>query len=119
MQRSNDDRVYGEEGNDVLWGAAGADQMAGGVGNDTLYGGDGNDQLDGGDGNDWLDGEAGTDQMVGGQGDDIYLVDNAGDAVFEQAGQGYDIVGSSVSYALNNIKKMAGAANASIWWVAA
>ncbi len=33
MQRSNDDRLYGEEGNDVLWGAAGADQMAGGVGN--------------------------------------------------------------------------------------
>lgn len=51
-------------------------------------------------GNDWLDGGLGADTMIGGQGDDAYRVDHAGDLVVEQAGQGQDVVRSSVDYRL-------------------
>jgi len=38
--------------------------------------------------------------MLGGAGDDIYGVDAAGDVVTEQAGEGSDLVQSSVTYTL-------------------
>ena len=48
-----------------------------------------------------LDGRAGADSMTGGAGNDLYIVDNAGDAIVEGAGQGtLDRVNTSVSYAL-------------------
>jgi Ca2+-binding RTX toxin-like protein len=47
-----------------------------------------------------IDGRAGADAMYGFGGNDSYIVDNAGDRVFEDANAGHDIVSSSVSYSL-------------------
>jgi trimeric autotransporter adhesin len=52
-------------------------------------------------GNNLLNGNAGADIMVGGAGNDTYLVDNANDAVVENAMEGTDVVLSSAHYALS------------------
>ena len=51
-------------------------------------------------GNNILDGKAGADSMYGGAGDDRYFVDNAGDVVIENAGEGRDTVFASTHYRL-------------------
>ncbi|ATI80953.1 hypothetical protein A6768_13865 [Sphingobium yanoikuyae] len=56
--------------------------------------------LTGNAGDNRLRGGTGADMMIGGAGDDIYYVDNAGDRVVEQAGEGHDLVVSSVSFNL-------------------
>ncbi|MEP9401705.1 calcium-binding protein [Sphingomonas sp. VNH70] len=56
--------------------------------------------LTGNSGNNYLDGGAGADAMQGGAGNDIYVVDNAGDVVTENAGEGNDLVLSAISYTL-------------------
>ncbi len=75
----------------VLIGNAGDNVLLGEAGNDTLFGNGGNDLLDGG---------AGADAMAGGGGNDIYIVDNVGDAVTELASEGIDTVYSSIDYTL-------------------
>lgn len=49
-----------------------------------------------------LSGGAGADTLIGGEGDDVYIVDNVGDIVIENSGEGIDTVQASVSYALGD-----------------
>ena len=81
-------------------GSAFADEIAGDGGDNSLDGGGGNDLLQGRDGNDILTGGAGVDRLEGGAGNDTLFVDDAADEVVEGAGQGFDVLAASVSYAL-------------------
>ncbi|MBV4488953.1 hypothetical protein HU727_025530, partial [Pseudomonas sp. SWRI153] len=60
-----------------------------------------NNTLTGNAGNNILDGGAGIDTLSGGAGDDVYVVDSRSDTVIELAGEGHDVIRSSVSYTLS------------------
>ncbi|HYU95509.1 MAG TPA: calcium-binding protein [Sphingomicrobium sp.] len=74
--------------------------ITGTSGNDTLIGTSGDDLIEGLDGNDTLIGRGGNDTTDGGPGDDVHVVEDAGDIVIEDAGEGNDTVVSRVSYTL-------------------
>jgi serralysin len=85
-----------------------------------LRGWEGAERLEGFAGNDVLDGLAGADVMIGGQGDDTYYVDTVehwdpltqtyffgSDQVIENAGEGSDMVISTVTYTLpDNVERL-------------
>jgi serralysin len=87
----NVEDIDGSDFSDTLNGSDDANVVRGRAGNDTIDGKGGNDTLDGG---------AGADSMTGGQGNDVFYIDDAGDQVFETAGQGNDAVYTSLSYTL-------------------
>jgi Ca2+-binding RTX toxin-like protein len=93
--------IEGTSGPDALDGTADADIIEGGEGGDILKGLGGNDRLDGG---------PGADEMSGGTGDDVYSVDDSGDVVIENAGEGTDEVRSFVwLYTLpDNVENLTG-----------
>ncbi len=72
----------------------------GNAGDNTITGNNLDNTLAGGGGNDTLDGGTGADAMIGGTGDDTYIVDDVSDYAVENAGEGFDTVRSSLSYAL-------------------
>ena len=94
--------LFAVEGTDpvTMSGNEFAQSLYGNNGANVLNGGGGNDYLVGYDGNDHLRGGTGADNLRGGTGNDTYYVDDAADAVFEDAGQGDDLVLASVSYTL-------------------
>ncbi|HEY0011360.1 MAG TPA: hypothetical protein VGB79_00740, partial [Allosphingosinicella sp.] len=102
--------IVGTNGDDVLGGTAEADSIRGEGGNDALSGLGAGDLIDGGTGNDVIDGGEGADTMRGGMGDDVFLVDQAGDTVVENAGEGTDEVRTALgSYGLGaNIERLTG-----------
>ncbi|WP_083930208.1 calcium-binding protein [Methylovulum miyakonense] len=67
---NGNDNLFGDLGNDTLDGGSGNDFVDGWHGDDKAFGGDGNDQLTGGYGNDQLVGEAGEDNLFGQTGND-------------------------------------------------
>jgi Ca2+-binding RTX toxin-like protein len=74
--------------------------IAGNEFDNRLNGGGGADTLKGLGGADILDGGTGADWMLGDEGYDIYIVDDFGDVVTEEIGEGFDQVQTGVSYSL-------------------
>jgi Ca2+-binding RTX toxin-like protein len=122
---AGNDMLFGGSGNDTLDGGPGADTMLGGAGSDTAdyssspagvtvnlatglgSGGDAQGDLLGGIENiigsahdDVLMGDSGANMLAGGAGNDAYFVDNAGDAVIENAAEGLDTIYSSTHFRL-------------------
>src|SRR5262249_58051684 len=102
-QTEGADVLIGGTADDTLNALGGDDTVSGGVGNDILAGGSGNDRLFGNAGSDVLDGGTGLDTLQGGPGDDLYIIDNTGDAVLENANEGSDTISSPVSYSLSSV----------------
>jgi Ca2+-binding RTX toxin-like protein len=66
-------------------------------------------------GDNGLDGGGGADLMLGGVGNDNYLVDQIGDRVVENLGEGNDTITTTVSYVLSaNVENLTQAGGASI-----
>ncbi|GAA0745885.1 hypothetical protein GCM10009107_12770 [Ideonella azotifigens] len=82
----------------VLLGSEALNGTGNGLAN-ALTGNSASNTLTGAAGNDTLDGGAGADSLVGGTGNDLYVLDDAGDLVTENSGEGTDTVQSYVSVA--------------------
>jgi Ca2+-binding RTX toxin-like protein len=120
-----DDALFGDGGADVLDGGAGSDTVnyvfspiavtvslatgagsAGDAAGDTLIGIENligtpfADLLIGDGAGNFLDGGSGADTMAGGGGNDIYIVDDVGDVIQEDADQGFDTVKVTVNATL-------------------
>jgi Ca2+-binding RTX toxin-like protein len=75
-----------------LYTGAGADVIRTGGLSALVSSGAGDDVVETGDDHDYINGGLGADRMIGHGGNDIYIVDNVGDVVEEQAGEGTDEV---------------------------
>ena len=104
--------AMGGVGNDTIYGGDAYDEIFGEAGNDLLYGGGDNDGINGGGGDDYIDGGTGADNMAGYDGNDTYIVDDAGDVIYETGG--FNTALSSVSYTMVfgiNVLTLTGSAN--------
>lgn len=91
----DNDKIYGQDGNDVMLGDfgyftnAGKAELLGGVGDDELIGGVGADEIYGEGGNDLLEGGADDDKLDGGGENDTFRFDGdkslGNDQIFEVA----------------------------------
>jgi Ca2+-binding RTX toxin-like protein len=80
---------------------ADAAYLSGSEADDVLRGTTLNDVLIGNGGNDRLDGRQGADAAEGGAGDDVYVIDDTRDVVYESGLQGSDEVRAGVSWTLS------------------
>lgn len=96
------------EGIDTIQSSVTLTSLAANVENITLTGitainGTGNtlnNVITGNSANNTLNGGVGADTLQGGLGNDIYVVDNVGDIIVENVGEGTDAVQSSITYTL-------------------
>jgi Ca2+-binding RTX toxin-like protein len=91
LEGRNISGLYAGHALDIL-GRDGHDTLVGGSLDDEIWGYVGRDVLSGNAGNDYLDGGAGQDTMRGGLGNDDYFVGHARDVIIENAGEGIDLV---------------------------
>jgi Ca2+-binding RTX toxin-like protein len=82
---TDDDLIYGFDGNDTILGLAGSDTVYAGSGNDTVWGDDtigGADLIYGDEGDDALHGALGNDTVYGGIGNDTIFGGAGRDLIF-------------------------------------
>ena len=94
---SDDINLTGNDLANEIHGNSGNNLISGGGGGDVLYGYNPTSSSSA-DGNDVLDGGRGADQMRGGQGNDVYIVDDASDQVFESQAGGDDVISTNISF---------------------
>ena len=101
---------------DIAWGTGHtALTLEGNELDNQIIGNGAADTLIGGVGNDSVADSGGAARMLGGVGDDLYIVSNASSVIVEVAGEGYDTVKTSVSYALPaHVEKIIATGNAAI-----
>lgn len=92
---SGDDRIIGNDRDELVFGDSGNDQLLTDDGDDVVFGGSGDDYINGGDGNDILDGGSGSDFIDGGAGDDTYFFNTVygNDSIMDSKGANTIIFG--------------------------
>jgi len=89
---SDQNTLYGNDGEDTVLAGIGEDSLYGGNGDDHVQAGSGSDFLGGGAGSDALLGQGGNDTLNGGQGTD-YLFGHSGNDTYQfSSGDGLDLV---------------------------
>lgn len=92
--RGGSDTISGGAGHDVIHGHGGEDWLYGGAGGDELYGNGGGDEVNGNNGNDvlygggaadFLYGNSGSDTVYGGTGGDVIHGGNVSETPFESS----------------------------------
>lgn len=91
---SGNDVVGGGKGDDRIWGNSGDDRLGGGAGDDEVRGGSGNDRIAGHRGNDFLDGNSGDDKIFGGAGNDELWGNSGNDVLADGRGDDKSYGGS-------------------------
>ena len=93
--------AYGGNVENVQVTGTGLFNLTGNASANALTGNGSNNILIGNAGNDTLDGGLGADSMTGGLDDDTYVIDNLGDTIVENPGEGSDTVRINRSIELN------------------
>ena len=83
---SDNDTIFGGQGEDTIYGQAGDDQISGGTENDLIHGGTGNDLIHGDEGDDVIFGDEGNDQLYGQTGNDQIHGGDGNDTIFGEEG---------------------------------
>lgn len=102
LQSANIETLILTGSDDINGGGNSADNLIrGNIGSNILTGRKGDDTLIALGGNDTLNGGSGADRMEGGYGADTYVVNDHGDVVVEERGQGQDTIKASVTHLMH------------------